>query len=112
MSDVVKYWSSPKHNAIEALRSLAEASGLPLSRIVELAGANRLNDLFDVETRSLKYRNGGRIPQHELRALTTAKQHYGEPMSGRDAVAEMMRKRPGDPHAKRRNLHGTRGNTA
>jgi hypothetical protein len=93
----LNYFDS-KRSAVEALRSLAGHSGVPLSRIAALASEGRLNDLFDVETRALKYRDGKRIATAELRSFARA-------MSGHDAVARMIcdpRKALADLHAKRR----------
>jgi hypothetical protein len=101
----VEYANSPRRGQqVEALRSLAVKRGLPLDHVVELADARRLNDLFDVETRSLKYKDGKLIDQRELRIAESrrnprvllAEMEARRPtgIDGRRALAAMLAKMP------------------
>lgn len=100
----IEYFStSPRNTPVEALRSLARHCGLPLPHVVELANDDRLCELFDVETRSLKYRDGRRLSSTELRAMATQRdpritsvevEARPSRIDGRAALAVMHAKRP------------------
>jgi len=82
MSSIEYSFDSPRHKIADGLRSLCRHTGLSPEFVVELSSENRLAELFDVDTRELKTRV-------ELRSLQGAKR-----ISGRDAVAAMMHRRP------------------
>jgi hypothetical protein len=66
--------------ALDGYRSLARHTGVPVTEVARLAEQGELRSLF---------RDGRLRSREELRS------RFGTPIDGREAVREMMRKRPG-----------------